>query len=108
MHFVCLNISATFWRNPSPDATEGSVPRRPDLANLHRELFLKLPWEPEWHMRAELSLGMGDGDGLEIAAYAYVRRADIPLMNRGDAAAATRRFREDTARRRRGCHAEIP
>ena len=38
----------------------------------------------------------------------YVRRAELPLMNRGDAAAATRIFRGDETRRRHGCDVDIP
>ena len=38
----------------------------------------------------------------------YRRRADLPLMNRGDAAAATWTFRGDESRRRRGRDVGIP
>ena len=38
----------------------------------------------------------------------YVRRAELPLMNRGDAAAATLIFRGDAPQRRRGCDVDIP
>ena len=37
----------------------------------------------------------------------YVRRADLPLINRGDAAATTWIFRGDESRRRRGCDADV-
>ena len=59
----------------------------PDLANLHTELFVKLPWEPDWHMRGELSLGLGDGDGLEIATYVYLEHllpCHVPKYYFGD------------------------
>ena len=38
----------------------------------------------------------------------YFRRADLPLMNRGDAAAGTWIFHGDESRRRRGCDVDIP
>ena len=56
-----------------------------------------------------------DGDGLQRARAAaglaelwFFRRADISLMNRGDAAATTWIFRGDESPRRRGCDADIP
>ena len=67
----------------------------PDLAVLHTELFLKLPWEPDWHMRGELSLGMGDGDGLEIAAYLYLEDllpCHVPKFYFGDISRATTNY----------------
>lgn len=67
----------------------------PDLARLHTELFVKLPWEPDFHMRGELSLGLGDGDGLEIATYVYLEHllpCHLPKFYFGDIERATTNY----------------
>ena len=42
------------------------------------------------------------------AALTSFRRAELPLMDRGDAAAVTWTFRGDETRRRHGCDVDIP
>lgn len=67
----------------------------PDLGRLHTSLFVKLPWEPDFHMRGELSLGLGDGDGLEIATYVYLEHllpCHVPKFYFGDIQRSTTNY----------------